>query len=270
MPRCSASPAPPASSRARRCRAPAERCSVSRSSSCSASAGVVRPRRSRLGGRPVRARHRGPGHRPARRQARPAPGGPAVRRVLDRLRRHRRGAVVDRRPGLDPLRLLRPERRAARARPDVAGPLGAHLPRRARAGCTPRCRSSRSADEASFVIGPVLAVLVSTLWFPEAGLLLAELLFTDGHARVPRRSRHRAAGRAARRPPGRLRRSSPRPARRRGRARHDRRHLRRQRGHRRRLRHRAAARPASRASSSGPSRSARPWPASCSAARCSG
>ena len=36
------------------------------------------------------------------------------------------------------------------------------------------------ADEASFVIGPVLAVLVSTLWFPEAGLLLAELLFTAG------------------------------------------------------------------------------------------
>ncbi len=36
------------------------------------------------------------------------------------------------------------------------------------------------ADEASFVIGPVVAVLASTLWFPEAGLLLAELLFTAG------------------------------------------------------------------------------------------
>ncbi|HSO63722.1 MAG TPA: MFS transporter [Ornithinibacter sp.] len=36
------------------------------------------------------------------------------------------------------------------------------------------------ADEASFVLGPVLAVLVSTLWFPEAGLLIAELLFTAG------------------------------------------------------------------------------------------
>ena len=36
------------------------------------------------------------------------------------------------------------------------------------------------ADEASFVLGPVLAVLVSTLWFPEAGLLLAEVLFTAG------------------------------------------------------------------------------------------
>ena len=36
------------------------------------------------------------------------------------------------------------------------------------------------ADEASFVVGPVLAVLVSTLWFPEAGLLVAELLFTAG------------------------------------------------------------------------------------------
>ena len=36
------------------------------------------------------------------------------------------------------------------------------------------------ADEASFVVGPVLAVLVSTLWFPEAGLLLAEVLFTVG------------------------------------------------------------------------------------------
>jgi predicted MFS family arabinose efflux permease len=35
-------------------------------------------------------------------------------------------------------------------------------------------------DEASFVIGPVLAVLVSTLWFPEAGLLLAEAFFTLG------------------------------------------------------------------------------------------
>ena len=81
---------------------------------------------------PVRARHRRPGHRPAGRQARPAPGGPAVRRVLDVLRRHRRGAVVARRPGLDALRLLRPERRAARAGPDVTGPLGAHLPRRAR------------------------------------------------------------------------------------------------------------------------------------------
>lgn len=36
------------------------------------------------------------------------------------------------------------------------------------------------ADEASFVIGPVLAVLAGTLWFPEAGLLLAECLFTLG------------------------------------------------------------------------------------------
>jgi MFS family permease len=36
------------------------------------------------------------------------------------------------------------------------------------------------ADETSFVVGPVLAVLVSTLWFPEAGLLLATLLFTAG------------------------------------------------------------------------------------------
>ena len=36
------------------------------------------------------------------------------------------------------------------------------------------------ADEASFVVGPVVAVLVSTLWFPEAGLLLAEILFTAG------------------------------------------------------------------------------------------
>jgi MFS family permease len=36
------------------------------------------------------------------------------------------------------------------------------------------------ADEAAFVIGPVIAVLVSTLWFPEAGLLLAVLLFATG------------------------------------------------------------------------------------------
>lgn len=36
------------------------------------------------------------------------------------------------------------------------------------------------ADEAAFVVGPVLGVLVSTLWFPEAGLLLAEVLFLFG------------------------------------------------------------------------------------------
>lgn len=36
------------------------------------------------------------------------------------------------------------------------------------------------ADEASFVLGPVLAVLVSTLWFPEAGLVLATALFAVG------------------------------------------------------------------------------------------
>jgi len=35
-------------------------------------------------------------------------------------------------------------------------------------------------DEASFVVGPVVAVLVSTLWFPEAGLLLAVVFFTAG------------------------------------------------------------------------------------------
>ncbi len=35
-------------------------------------------------------------------------------------------------------------------------------------------------DEASFVIGPVLAILVSTTLFPEAGLLLAEVVFTTG------------------------------------------------------------------------------------------
>ncbi|MGB7819806.1 MAG: MFS transporter [Ornithinibacter sp.] len=36
------------------------------------------------------------------------------------------------------------------------------------------------ADEAAFVVGPVVGVLVSTLWFPEAGLLLAEALFLVG------------------------------------------------------------------------------------------
>jgi len=36
------------------------------------------------------------------------------------------------------------------------------------------------ADEAAFVVGPVVGVLVSTLWFPEAGLLLAETLFLVG------------------------------------------------------------------------------------------
>ena len=35
-------------------------------------------------------------------------------------------------------------------------------------------------DEGSFVIGPVIAVLASTLWFPEAGLILAEVFFTAG------------------------------------------------------------------------------------------
>ena len=36
------------------------------------------------------------------------------------------------------------------------------------------------ADEASFVVGPAIAVFISTLWFPEAGLIVAELLFTTG------------------------------------------------------------------------------------------
>jgi hypothetical protein len=36
------------------------------------------------------------------------------------------------------------------------------------------------ADEASFVLGPVLAVLAATLWFPEAGLALATVLFGVG------------------------------------------------------------------------------------------
>ncbi|MGL4178274.1 MAG: MFS transporter [Dermatophilaceae bacterium] len=36
------------------------------------------------------------------------------------------------------------------------------------------------ADEASFVLGPVLAVLAATLWFPEAGLVLAYTLFAIG------------------------------------------------------------------------------------------
>ena len=35
-------------------------------------------------------------------------------------------------------------------------------------------------DEASFVIGPVLAVLLATMWFPEAGLLGAVLLYGVG------------------------------------------------------------------------------------------
>ena len=35
-------------------------------------------------------------------------------------------------------------------------------------------------DEASFVIGPVLAVLLATTWFPEAGLLGAILLYGAG------------------------------------------------------------------------------------------
>ncbi|CCH79987.1 putative transmembrane efflux protein [Nostocoides japonicum T1-X7] len=36
------------------------------------------------------------------------------------------------------------------------------------------------SDEGAFIIGPVLAVLLSTLLFPEAGLLAAELFFTLG------------------------------------------------------------------------------------------
>ncbi|HEX2705188.1 MAG TPA: MFS transporter [Candidatus Lustribacter sp.] len=35
-------------------------------------------------------------------------------------------------------------------------------------------------DEASFVLGPVLAVILSTLWFPEAGVLVAEIAYTLG------------------------------------------------------------------------------------------
>jgi MFS family permease len=35
-------------------------------------------------------------------------------------------------------------------------------------------------DEASFVIGPVLGVVLSTVWFPEAGLLVAEVAYTVG------------------------------------------------------------------------------------------
>ncbi len=36
------------------------------------------------------------------------------------------------------------------------------------------------SDEASFVLGPVLAIVLSTRWFPEAGLLVAEVTFTTG------------------------------------------------------------------------------------------
>ncbi|MGL5819034.1 MAG: MFS transporter [Phycicoccus sp.] len=65
------------------------------------------------------------------------------------------------------------------------------------------------ADEASFVLGPIIAVLVATLWFPEAGLVLAIVLFGSGtvtflSARrteppvVPRHAR--PAGLAIRRP----------------------------------------------------------------------
>ena len=35
-------------------------------------------------------------------------------------------------------------------------------------------------DEASFVVGPVLGVMLSTLWFPEAGLLVAFVLYFSG------------------------------------------------------------------------------------------
>ena len=55
-------------------------------------------------------------------------------------------------------------------------------------------------------------------------------------AGLPLRPGHRAAGRAARRPAGRVRRAPPGAARRRHRAGHDRRHLRGERGDRRRLR----------------------------------
>lgn len=36
------------------------------------------------------------------------------------------------------------------------------------------------ADEGAFILGPVLAVLLSTMWFPEAGFLAAVLFFTVG------------------------------------------------------------------------------------------
>ena len=35
-------------------------------------------------------------------------------------------------------------------------------------------------DEGAFVIGPVLGVVLGTVWFPEGGLLIAELLYTVG------------------------------------------------------------------------------------------
>ena len=36
-------------------------------------------------------------------------------------------------------------------------------------------------DEASFVIGPVLGIMLATLWFPEAGLLVAFLIYFAGN-----------------------------------------------------------------------------------------
>lgn len=38
------------------------------------------------------------------------------------------------------------------------------------------------ADEAAFVIGPVIAILAATLWFPEAGIIMAAVLFAVGMA----------------------------------------------------------------------------------------
>ena len=91
------------------------------------------------------------------------------------------------------------------------------------------------ADEASFVLGPVLAVLVSTLWFPEAGSCSPSCSSPRACSRSSRpgpRSRRSCRTPTARRPG----RAPPGAAARRHRARHDRCHLRRQRGHRRRLR----------------------------------
>ncbi|MEI2827669.1 MAG: hypothetical protein V9F04_15690 [Dermatophilaceae bacterium] len=89
-------------------------------------------------------------------------------------------------------------------------------------------------DEASFVVGPVLGVMLSTLWFPEAGLLVAFAPLLFGHGRLRLGARDRAAGRASRGPSRRVCRAPAGNARRRRRARHGRRDLRRQRGCRRR------------------------------------
>ena len=238
MPRCSASPAPPASSRVRRCRAPAERCSVSRSSSCSASAAgpsasPVPSRRSVCSCSPS-GRRSSAGWSTSTGSA-----GWPCRSSCSRPICGVTVAVLSWRDA--PAWTLFVFYGLSAVLPEP-GPMSrarwAHIYRDEPDRLHTAMSFEQVCDEASFVVGPGARRARVDAVVPRGRPAARRAVLHGGHARLPRRSRHRAAGRAARRSPGRLRGAASRAARRRGRARDDRRHLRRQRGHRRRLRHR--------------------------------